>query len=287
MKNAIATKLELNKETKRILLQHDRTEAEERMLLELLKFLRRTGYSGEIHCRVFIVNQDGKARRPDIYLPRYGLAIEIDGRTRESWKRRQEDIGPRDEFYNDLGISPPLRIDSVWVTNEAKMKAIKYDLEKFIFKNRLTPRKRNTLAKKLCDGRKIFESKYPNIFGSSGTEAPQFLWELKTSGFKDSRHFGGTKFVLRNKYKTEVLREQEFIGKSLKKHCGNAHTELPPKVHNFITELIDEKINGNLKLDRIEDFSRKNSLDTDSFYEVLKSFSEIAYKKSLFTVLKI
>jgi hypothetical protein len=183
--------------TATIRLQHETTEAEQRILVELILFLKRIGFSGEINCRCFLVNQDGKARRPDIYLPRYALPIEIDGKTRD-WQHRQDDIAPRDAFYESIGARPPLVIPANWVVSEHKMNRLKYDLAQFLYQSRLSPRKRNTINKRICDGRKMFEAIFPGVFDGTGSVAPKFSHEL--ADFKEYRHFGGTKFILRSKY---------------------------------------------------------------------------------------
>jgi hypothetical protein len=184
--------------TSTILLRHDTTEAEQRLQTELILFLKRVGFSGEVNCRCFLVNQDGKARRPDFYLPRYALPIEVDGKTRDSWQIRQEDIGPRDSFYQSIGANLPLIIPANWVVSEHKINRLKFDLQQFLHTSRLSPKQRVAINKRIHDGRKLFEAKFPGIFDGTGSIAPKFGPEL--GDFKEYRHFGGTKFIIRNKY---------------------------------------------------------------------------------------
>lgn len=210
----------LNSNTKTMLLRHDRTEPEEVLLLYILLFLKKIGYSGEIHCRCFLANQSGQARRPDLYLPRYALAIEIDGATRDAWHRRQADLLPRDEFYTSIGANPPLRIPATWVSSQFKMDRFLHELQKMLHENRVSPRLRATINKRICDGRKMVAIKNPGLFQSSGSLAPQFCEELKNQKFKEFRHFGGTKFILRGKYKINPFRNfsiQAHIDELLKR----------------------------------------------------------------------
>lgn len=191
-----------------LILTHETTEAEQKLRIELILFLSRIGFSGELNCRSLIANQKGQVRRPDFYLPRYALAIEVDGRTRDTWYSRQSDITPRDSFYQSIGTHPPLIIPANWIVSECKMTRFKYELARFLFTNRLDPRKRNTINKRIHDGRKLLEKRNPEIFKDHGTETPQFLYEL--SHLKEYRHFGGTKFILRSKYKVNQFNKLEF-----------------------------------------------------------------------------
>lgn len=188
--------------TQAMLLRHDKTEAEDRFTVEFLLFLKREGYSGEIHCRCFLVNQHGEIRRPDFYLPRYGLAIEIDGATRHSWASRNNDLEDRDKFYFDLGAQPVLILNSIDVVSEFKMDRFKREFLGLLHNNRMTPKQRSLIKKRISEGRTRLEERRTGIFDSHGTLAPQFLTELALGGFKEIRHFGGTKFILRSKYKT-------------------------------------------------------------------------------------
>lgn len=186
--------------TKKLRLNHDRTESEEIISLKLLLLLKEIGYSGEVHFRTFIANQFGQFRRPDIYFPRYGLAIEIDGRTRESIRSRQSDFVERDKFYHGLGIRL-LTLHSEIAVNDLKIERLKRELINTFHTDRLTPKIRTLLNKNICVGRKVLQRRNPLIFQSHGTKAPVFIQELESHGIKSEfRHFGGTKFIFRTKY---------------------------------------------------------------------------------------
>jgi hypothetical protein len=61
-------------------------------------------------------------------------------------------------------------------------------------------------AKRIHEGRFLLEKKLPGIFNSHGSRAPQFISELHLRGFKERRHFGGTKFIIRGKYNRKALK---------------------------------------------------------------------------------
>lgn len=191
----------LSPKVKTKLLNHDRTEAEEAFLKILLIFLRTNGFSGEVHVRTFLVNQSGTARRPDIYLPRYGLAIEIDGRTRDSMPKRQTDTEARDLFYVSIGAFPPLVIPATEIVSQFKIQRLLNELNNFLRTNYLSPRKRNTLNKRIHDGRCVYQVANPGIFNCSGSVAPEFDAEMVANGFVQQRHFGGSRVILRSKYR--------------------------------------------------------------------------------------
>jgi hypothetical protein len=152
---------------------HDRTESEELLLVQLILLLSSIGYSGELHCRCFLVNQSGKARRPDFYLPRYALAIEVDGRTRESWQVRTDDTLERDQFYSTIGTHPPLIIPSNWVVSDYKIERLKNELTNHLYRNQISKKTRTAINKRLHDGRKLFKTKHPELAKDHGTLAPQ------------------------------------------------------------------------------------------------------------------
>lgn len=189
------------------ILPHERTIAEESFLVWLLLFLKDLNFSGEVHCRCFLVNRIGRSRRPDFYIPRYGLPIEIDGCTRDVSKKRAEDRSPRDEFYESIGSRPPLIIPANWVVSWEKMSRTRKELRKFLFSERLGPKTRNKINKHIHDGRKEIASKFPELARLNGKPALQFCPDLGLHGFKEFHHFGGTKFTLRARDKNKSLIE--------------------------------------------------------------------------------
>lgn len=201
----------LSSETKRILLNHDTTEAEEILLKVILGVLKETGYSGELHCRSLLCDQKGKARRPDFYIPRLLLPIEVDGLTRDSWLCRQNDLGPRDIFYEQLGTLPAFIIPSSWVVSEHKMERFRHELKTFLFEHKASPQKKRMINKRIHDGRIKFAAKYPRIFDSCGTEALTFNSEIHLLECAPIRHFGGIKFNLRGKYKERNLFKKQDL----------------------------------------------------------------------------
>ncbi len=207
-----------NAQTLGLLLTHDKTEAEDKLVFELLMFLKSVGFSGELHCRSFIANVDGKVRRPDIFIPRYGLAIEIDGRTRDGWQKRQTDLEPRDQFYITLGLHPPLIVPAAWTVSDQRIKRLKYELKQHLHEERMTPQRRRRVTKEICHGRQIFEKNHPGIFNGSGSLAAQFSADLALNGFTEIRHFGGTKFILRTEYKKKAFPKIDLSPEAVMAH---------------------------------------------------------------------
>lgn len=210
MSKNIPTSIPISPSAAKLLGTHERTEAEEKFLLVVLLTLDEMGFSGEINCRSFLANARGEFRRPDIFLPKFGISIEIDGNTREGWSHRQADMPKRDEFYLSLGLFPPIRIPSTSIASDLRVARFRQELKSYIegwiktesnySSAQLTKAGRKKLAKVLNRGRKMMERQYPGIFSFNGTEAPQFSEELALRGFREFRHFGGTKLVLRGKY---------------------------------------------------------------------------------------
>lgn len=208
--------------TKRKLLNHDRTESEERVLLQILLALRIIGYSGEVHVRCFLANQLGKVRRPDIYIPRLGLAIEVDGLTRDAWHERASDMEARDLFYPSIGLNPPWIIQSTTTVSHFKTERFLRDLKTYIFEEKLSPRVRNAVNKRIHDGRKLYEKSNVGLFNGSGTEVPALSREMNDNGFKEYRHFGGTRIILRAEYKTR----SKVFNLDMSKESLAAHAEM-------------------------------------------------------------
>ncbi len=251
--------------TMTMLLRHDKTESEEIFTVEFLLYLKRIGYSGVIHCRCFLVNQFGQVKRPDFYLPRYGLAIEIDGLTRDSWERRQNDISRRDRFYENLGTQPLLVLNSNWAVSGFKMDRFKKEFSELLFKNRITPKQRILINKRLSEGRKALEVSRPEIFNSHGGLASQFSSELAGAGFKEFHHFGGTRFVLREKYETKAIQMARAMSDKfkslLKTYFGKITSTQEEEATAFATHLIRQSLDRDGRLDQIEIFAEKHGLD--------------------------
>jgi hypothetical protein len=90
--------------------------------------------------------------------------------------------------------------------DELKMKRLKSELATFFFNDRSSPQDRQRINKKISQGRKLIAKRYLSLFTGHGTIAPRFNNELKAHGIESEwRHFGGTRVILRAKYKKHAF----------------------------------------------------------------------------------
>lgn len=262
-----------------MLLRHDKTEAEEIFTTQFLLYLKRIGYSGEIHCRCFLVNQFGQVRRPNFYLPRYGLAIDVDGLTRHSWERRQNDIFKRDQFYEDLGAQPLLVLDASWVVSNFKMDRFKREFSDLLFNRKITPRQRKLINKRLSEGRKALKQKRPEIFNSHGGLASQFSFELIQAGFKEFRHFGGTRFLLREQYQTKAIKLAREMPERFKTFFRSYFGKIVPEQEDlataFAVDLVGQKLDRDQRIEQVEKFSETHGLDFHNLASVVAKLNAL------------
>jgi hypothetical protein len=92
-------------------------------------------------------------------------------------------------------------IDATWSASDLKINRLKRELDLHLATWPVSDKERSRMNKKISIGRKIFERKHPGVFSCTGTLSPQFIHDIKGLGLKEFRHFGGTKFILRGKYK--------------------------------------------------------------------------------------
>lgn len=268
---------------RKLILTHDRTEAEVSYLLILVGLFEEMGLNAELHCRCLLANSKGEFRRPDFYLPKFGIVIEIDGITREAWDSRLIDTKDRDDFYADLCTLPVVRLNATDVVSHAKVNRFKDDLKKLILHSKLPSEKIKRINKKICDGRSKIIQLYGHKFDENGTSVPQFdkvsFQIYKHYKLKEFRHYGGTKISFRSSYETVKKLKYKLIKGHMRK-WPMVNTVPLDNYIEILNDLQSASLGDGAKADLIDDFMNLAKISYPQFSELRDDYIKQFMEKS-------
>jgi hypothetical protein len=159
---------------------------------KLLSFLRSVNYEGIVELDTLIVKKEGsefRIRSVDLYLPELNITIEVDGALHDQSIRKINMDNSRDNFYVELGLLPPYRMDNVDVLIKQRSSRNCNELLTLIKeqqeKKKQNPELFTRSMKRVDDDRKSFYKRYPDlisIFPSLHTPYKNNQWVKRHLG---------------------------------------------------------------------------------------------------------
>lgn len=136
--------------------EHETTLAESLVRSSVVEICREIGFVGKVFFNPLIIDSEGRARRPDICIPKLGLIIEVDGASHDRWARVISSDLSREEFYIELGFQAPFVITNHDAINDFRRGfLLRSVLKDFISHPKLTADQARHLSDRITSNYKL------------------------------------------------------------------------------------------------------------------------------------